>query len=149
MPHLFRLQDGELIKPGRPFPLTRPDASPVEGLWAGSATHEKIKWWLGKPGHELVQSAQVSEIGIKAEDDNELIWGDAPPGAHLMFVLLPAAPGKSYRLAKMVTTACTPAQTAYFRDKRCSLFGVLRSDGSIDVIPPLEPPSSSSTPRQH
>jgi len=53
----------------------------------------------------------------------EMIWGDAPPNARLFFVLVPE-PGKSYRLAKMVTTAATsPPQKAPFRHDRSALFG--------------------------
>ena len=68
-----------------------------------------------------------------------MVWGDAPAGARLLFVLLAREPGKDYRLAKMVTTAATPAQSAYFRHDRSALFGKLRPDGTIETILPLSP----------
>jgi hypothetical protein len=40
----------------------------------------------------------------------------------------------------MVTTAATPAQAAYFRHNRSSLFGQLQPDGTIHKISPLTPP---------
>jgi len=112
----------------------------VEGHWAGSAQDEKLEWWLRKPGSELVQSEAIAAVGSEADDDGELIWGDAPSGARLLFVLEEAPLGKNYRLAKMVTTAANAAQEAYFRHKRSALFGTLQPDGSIRKIPPPETP---------
>jgi hypothetical protein len=67
--------------------------------------------------------------------------GVSPPvEARLIFVLESQPPGKNYRLAKMVTTASTPAQILYFRHERFSLFGSLKPDGIIAKIPPLTPP---------
>jgi hypothetical protein len=40
----------------------------------------------------------------------------------------------------MVTNAANPAQAAYFRHDRVSLFGTLPPDGTIAAIPPLDPP---------
>src|SRR5688572_16897249 len=57
-------------------------------------------------------------------------------GARLLFVVLAPEPGKNYRLAKMAT----PAQAAYFRHARFSLFGKLNPDETIAKIPPLEAP---------
>ena len=101
---------------------------------------EKLDWWLRKAGNELVQSEVVAAIAVKADDNGEIIWGDAPAGARLLFVLEAPSPGKNYRLAKMVTTAATTAQIAYFRHERFSLFGALQPDGTIRKIPPIAPP---------
>lgn len=143
MPHLFRTIDEKLWKASQLIPLKLADGTPVEGIWAGSAQEEKLAWWLRKPGSELAQTGEVSEIAVKAEDTNKINWGAAPEGARLIFVLEAPTVGKSgqtYRLAKMVTTAATPAQIAYFRDERFSLFGTLNPDGTIARISPLSPP---------
>jgi hypothetical protein len=97
-------------------------------------------WHLRQPGSELAQSEEVSEVAIKADNDGEMIWGAAPPGASLLFVVLAPEPGKNYRLARMITTAATPAQWAYFRHARFSLFGRLNPNGTIAKMPPLESP---------
>lgn len=143
MPHFFRTADDKLCKASHPISLTLADGTPVEGIWAGSAQEEKLTWWLRKPGNELAQTGEVAEIAVKAEDTNKINWGRAPEGARLIFVLEAPTVGKTghtYRLAKMVTTAATPAQIAYFRDERFSLFGTLKPDGTIARIPPLPPP---------
>ena len=101
---------------------------------------EKLDWWLRKTGNELVQSELIAAIAVKADDNGEIIWGDAPAGARLLFVLEAPPPGKNYRLAKMITTAATTAQIAYFRHERFSLFGTLQPDGTIRKIPSITPP---------
>lgn len=143
MPHLFRTADDKLCKASHPISLTLADETPVEGIWAGSAQEEKLAWWLRKPGNELAQTGEVAEIAVKAEDTGKINWGRAPEGAKLIFVLEAPTVGKTghtYRLAKMVTTAATPEQIAYFRDERFSLFGTLKPDGTIARISPLPPP---------
>ena len=140
MPHLFQTPGGVERKPSTPIPLLLADSSSVEGIWAGSATDEKLGWWLAKPGNQIAQSELVSAIAAKADDNGEIIWGDAPNGARLIFVLEASPPGKNYRLAKMVTVAATPPQIAHFRHERSALFGTLQPDGSIKRIPPLNPP---------
>lgn len=143
MPHLFRTLDGKQWKAGQPIRLTLADGTKAEGIWAGSAQEEKLAWWLRKPGNVIAQTEDVSEIAVKAEDTGQINWGAAPKGAKVIFVLEAPTVGKkggSYRLAKMVTTAATPAQIACFHDERFSLFGTLQPDGSINRIPPLSPP---------
>jgi hypothetical protein len=143
MPHLFRTLDGKQWKPSQRIYLMLPNGAKVEGIWAGSAQEEKLAWWLRKPGNILAQTEEVAEIAVKAEDTGKINWGAAPKGARLIFVLEAPTVGKNgetYRLAKMVTTAATPAQIAYFRDERFSLFGKLQTDGSIDRVQPLSPP---------
>jgi hypothetical protein len=102
----------------------------------GETLEEK---WLCKAGTQLAQSEIISAFASKADDNDEMIWGDAPANARLLFVLVPQ-PGKSYRLAKMVTTAATSAQHAHFRHPRSALLGYLRPDGSIVRIAPIDPP---------
>lgn len=141
MPNLFRTLDGKIWKPKDSLPLTLPDGTTVEGIWAGSATEERLRdTWLRPAGNQLTQSEMVAAVASKADDDDEIIWGDAPAGARLFFVLTAREPGKDYRLAKLVTTAATPAQSAYFRHDRASLFGELEPNGSLAKIPPLTPP---------
>jgi len=140
MPNLFRTPDGHAWKASDEIPLTLADGTKVSGIWAGSAMEEKLDWWLRPFGNQLTQSEVISEIAVKADDTKEMIWGAAPPEARLFFVLEAMAPGKNYRLAKMVTTAATPAQVAYFRHERFSLFGKLGPDGSPGKIAPLPPP---------
>ena len=140
MPNLYRTSDGQERKPGTSLPLLLADGSMAAGIWAGSATEEKLDWWLRKPGNQLAQSEPVAAIAVKADNNGEIIWGDAPTGARLIFVLEAPPPGKSYRLAKMVTSAANPAQVACFRHERFSLFGTLKPDGIIRRIPPVAPP---------
>lgn len=143
MPHLFRTLDGRLWKASQPLDLTHADGTKVKGLWGGSAQNEKLEWRLSKPGHVLAQTEEVAEVAVRDDDTGEINWGPAPAGARLFFVLEPPITGKNgeaYRLAKMVTTATTREEAAYFRDTRFSLFGTFNSDGSIAIIPPLPPP---------
>lgn len=140
MPHQFRTADDRSRKAGQHIELTLADGTKVQGTWAGSAKEEMLEWWLSRPGNELAQTEQISEVAIKADDDHEMLWGAAPVGARLIFVLEPQQPGKNYRLARMVTTASTPAQVLYFRHERFALFGSLKPDGTLAKIPPLMPP---------
>lgn len=140
MPNLYRTLKGLIRKPGIPLPFQFADGGIEEAIWAGSATEEKLNWWLRDVGHQLAQSEAVAAVASKADDNGEMIWGDAPSEAKLLFVLVAPPPGKSYRLAKMVTTAANPAQAAYFRHDRACLFGTLQANGSIRKIPPLTPP---------
>lgn len=126
--------------------MTLADGTPVEGLWAGSAQGEKLGWWLKKPGHDLAQSEEVSAVAIRGEHTDQLRWGDTPAGAHLFFVLLPPQKSKSghtYRLARMVTTACTPEQERYFDDLRFALLGKFAPKGKVAKIAPLAPSEKS------
>jgi len=144
MPHLFRTHDGNEWKPGKPMALTLEDGTKVEGVWAGSAQVEKLPWWLSEPGSSLCQTDEVAAVAVRGEHTGETRWGNAPPGARLFFVLKPPQRGKNghaYRLAKLVTTASTEAQTKYFDDERFSLFGTFNPDGTIASIPSLPPPS--------
>jgi hypothetical protein len=140
MPNLFRTLQGEVRKPSVPLSFELADGQALQAIWAGSATEEKLEWWLNKAGNDLAQSEPVAAIASKADDDGEMIWADAPPGARLIFVVLGEEAGKGYRLAKMVTTAATPAQHAYFRHDRAALFGSLGPEGGIRRIAPLAPP---------
>src|SRR6478609_262997 len=107
MPNLFRTLDGKVWKASAPVSLTVSDGTAVEGLWAGSAMGETLEEkWLCRAGTQFAQSEIISAFASKADDNGEMIWGDAPPNARVLFVLVPQ-PGKSYRLAKMVTTAAT------------------------------------------
>lgn len=147
MPHLFRTLDGIERKPSTSIPLQLPDGSPIEGVWAGSATDEKLDWWLRKPGSQIAQGEPVAAIASKADDNGEIIWGDAPPGARLIFVLEAPPSGKNYRLAKMVTVTANSAQIAYFRHERFALFGTLQGDSRIQRIAPLAPPPPAAPPQ--
>ncbi|MES2658042.1 MAG: hypothetical protein V4689_05460 [Verrucomicrobiota bacterium] len=151
MPHQFHTTDGTDWKPGRPFPLQLADGSMVEGIWAGCAQHEKLGWWLKKPGNQLARSSEVSAIAIKGEDDGELRWGETPDAVCLFFVIEPPTMGKSgesYRLAKMVTIAATPEQVAFFQDERFALLGKWDANREISIIPPLTPPPAPPAQRQ-
>jgi hypothetical protein len=143
MPHLFRTLDGKLWKASHPLDLAHADGTKAEAVWGGSAQEEKLTWWLAKPGHQLAQTQEVAAVAVRDDETDQINWGDAPPGARLFFVLEPpvkAKDGTSYRIAKMVTNAVTPAQLAYFRETRFALFGTLHPDGSLSRIPPLPPP---------
>jgi len=136
----FRSVVGKEWKPGQPLPLELVDGTPAEGVWAGFATREKLAWWTRQPGNELAQGEAVAEIAERADDSGEMIWGAVPEGSRLLFVVEPSPVGKNYRLAKMVTTAATAEQSAYFRHGRYPVLGKLRRDSSIEEIAPLAPP---------
>jgi hypothetical protein len=146
MPHRFRTKDGTVYGPGgkTPFPVRLVDGSETIVIWGGCAQNEKLGWWLKKPGHEIGESAElVVGIAIEAEDTKEFIWGDAPEGARLIWVVEPptvSKAGTTYRLAKMVTVEATPEQLAYFRDTRFALLGTLDEAGKVRAIPALKPP---------
>ena len=140
MCNLYRDGKGDVWKPGQKVPVMFADGTESEGVWAGSAREEKLDWWLGKAGNVLAQSELVTEVAFKADDDGELQWGQAPEGAHLLFVVEAPPPGKKYRLARMITARANPGQVAYFRHDRFSLFGTLASDGTIERIQPPPAP---------
>ncbi|QJE96229.1 hypothetical protein [Luteolibacter luteus] len=153
MPHCFRTIDGKIrsAAKGSLTPFVQRDGTLVEAQWAGSAQSEKLGWWERKPGYQLVRTAElVAEIGIKAEDDNELNWGAVPAGAYMFFILQPVTVGKNgepYRLAQLVTAEATPAEFAFFRDTRSALFGVFGPEGQILKMEPLEPPPPKPPPQ--
>lgn len=64
MPNAFRAADGTLWKAGLHIPLTLPDGSIATEKWAGSATEEKLGWWL-RPGtgNVLAHTMPVAAIG--------------------------------------------------------------------------------------
>jgi hypothetical protein len=145
MPHRFRSKEGKVYGPGSktPFAVWFPDGTEAEVIWGGCAQNEKLGWWLRKPGHGIAQTGEVAAVAIEAEDTGEFVWGDAPEGARLIFVVEPptvSKSGSSYRLAKMVTVEATPEQLAYFRDTRFALLGRLDGTGKVAEIAPLEPP---------
>ena len=143
MPHLFRTLDGTLYKASHSISVTLIDGTKAEAIWGGSAQEEKLEWWLRKPGHQLGQTEAVAEVAVRNDDTDEIAWGAAPRGARVFFVLegpTLAKSGGSYRIAKLVTTAVTPSQLAYFNDTRFALFGTFNRDGSIARIAPLEAP---------
>ncbi|MBL9144421.1 MAG: hypothetical protein JNM99_12150 [Verrucomicrobiaceae bacterium] len=143
MPHQFRTVDQRVWKASQAIVLWRADGSRVEGIWGGSATEERLDWWLRKPGNELTQTDEIAAVAVRDDESKEVRWGDAPQGARLFFVLEAPVIGKSgeaYRLAKMVTTAATSAQASYFCDDRFALLGRFNSEGLISRMQPLAPP---------
>ena len=152
MPHLFRNRDDKQWKPRDLISFLLANGQIVQAIWAGSAQVEKLAWWLSKPNNELAQSEhEVAAVAVRAEDTKQIAWGDAPVGARLIFVVeAPATSktGETYRLAKMVTAAATPEQVTYFHEDRFALFGNLRPDGTLEIIPPLKPPPPSSSSNQ-
>lgn len=144
MPHAFRTIDGRPWKTGQPFITTLKDGTGAVSVWGGCARHETLQEkWLYVRGNELAEGPLVSEVAITEEETGIMRWGPAPPGARLLFVLLPVVTGKNgqdYRLAKLITTEATAGELAYFRDNRVALFGTLAPDGQIQIIPPVTPP---------
>ncbi|EDY15892.1 hypothetical protein CfE428DRAFT_6584 [Chthoniobacter flavus Ellin428] len=140
MPNLFRTPDGKIWKANARIPLWLADGTTLEEHWAGSAKHETLdEKWRSRAGSQIAQTEIVAAIASRADDNGEMIWGDAPPNTRLLFVVVPER-GKGYSLARMVTTAATKAQQAHFRHDRSALFGHLKPDGSIAIISPLDPP---------
>ncbi|WP_395745788.1 hypothetical protein [Prosthecobacter sp.] len=143
MCNIYRTTDGKVWKASQKVDLSRADGSKVEGVWGGSAKQEKLDWWLKKPGHELTQTAEVAAVGVKDNKTEDVAWGDAPEGAHLLFVLEAPVVGKNgapYRIAKMVTREATEGEASYFQEPRCSLFGTMTADRGIRRLSPLPAP---------
>lgn len=150
MCNIYRTKKGRVCTAGKPVDLSLADGSKTEGVWGGSAQEEKLDWWLKKPGHELTQTMEVAEIGVRDNKTEDTAWAAAPEGTHLLFVLEAPAMAKNgtpYRIAKMVTRKATEAEAAYFQEPRCALFGRMKPDGGITRIPPLPPPPPKQ-PRQ-
>lgn len=143
MCNIYRTKKGKVCKAGKPVDLSLADGSKTEGVWGGSATEEKLDWWLKKPGNELTQTDEVAEVGVKDTKTDDIAWAQAPDGAHLLFVLEAPVVGKNgapYRIAKMVTREATKAEAAYFREPRSALFGTMKPDRSIRRLSPLAAP---------
>lgn len=87
MPHLFRTTDGRLWKASQTVVVTRADGTKLEGVWGGSAREERLDWWLSEPGSELAQTDEVAEVAVRDDDTKEVVWGPAPAGARIFFVL--------------------------------------------------------------
>jgi hypothetical protein len=138
MPNAFRTTTGDLWRAGQSIPLTLPDGTVVTERWAGSAKEERLDWWL-RPGsgNQLAHTPSVAAIGTN--DSGELLWADAAPGSHAFFVIVAPEPGKSYRLAKMVTATAEPALAVAIRHDRFALLGRLTPDGTIEKLTPPEP----------
>jgi hypothetical protein len=138
-------------KAGDYIPLVLTSGEIIQAKWAGSARMENLAWWQRQPGNELTQiDTEVAGVAVRASDTKQIAWGDAPAGARLIFLVEAetiSKEGKPYRLAKMVTVAATPEQEVYFHEDRFALFGNLRPDGTIEIIPPLKPPPPSSSPQ--
>lgn len=143
MCNIYRTKKGKVCKAGKPVDLSLADGSKTQGVWGGSATEEKLDWWIKKPGHELTQTDEVAEVGVKDNKTDDIAWAEAPDGARLLFVLEAPVMGKNgapYRIAKMVTREATQAEAAYFQEPRCALFGTMKPDRSIRKISPLPAP---------
>lgn len=138
MPNAFRTTTGELWRAGQSIPLTLPDGAVVTEKWAGSAKEERLDWWL-RPGsgNQLAFTSPVAAIGTN--DSGEFLWADAAPGSHAFFVIVAPESGKSYRLAKMVTAAASPALAAAIRHDRFALLGRLMPRGDIEKVLPPDP----------
>jgi hypothetical protein len=146
MPNAFRTATGEIWRAGQQIPLTLTDGSVVTEKWAGSAKEERLDWWLRRDsGNLLACTVPVAAIGTN--DSGELLWADAPPDVRAFFVIVAPEPGKNYRLAKMVTTAASPALSAAIRHDRFALLGVLTTGGTVQKTSPPEP-SASPPPAQ-
>jgi len=139
----FRSISGKEWRPGDEIPLELIDGPAATGIWAGCAQQEKLDWWIKQQGGQLAQMAEpVAEIAEGSKIvSKKLTWGPAPEEAHLLFVLLPALPGKSYALTKLITTAARADQEAYFQNHRFPLLGSLEN-GKIQVKPPLVAPDA-------
>lgn len=115
----------------------------LKGRWAGSATHDKLKsYWLSKrfPGNQLVQiTKDVTGISETDRETGEDIWAPAPEGTRLFFVLEASPPGRSYRLAKLVTVKARPEERAYFRQENDSVPLTGRIENKEIVPVPLPP----------
>jgi hypothetical protein len=137
MPNAFRTTAGEIWRAGQHIPLALADGSVVTEKWAGSATEEKLDWWLRRgSGNLLARTVPVAAIGTN--DGGDFVWADAPPDAHAFFVIASES-GKNYRLAKMVTTAASPAMAAAIRHDRFALLGRFTETGVIEKMTPPEP----------
>lgn len=120
------------------------DGMEYAGKWAGSATHEKLgSFWLSKrfPGNQLLQIPdEVTAVSETDRDTKETVWTQAPPDTRLFFLLEASPPGRSYRLAKLVTIKATDEQRAYFNNENESVPFTGRYEGEALIHVPLPPP---------
>lgn len=69
MPNAFRAITGEVWRAGQHVSLTLADGTPVAEKWAGSATEERLHWWLrAETGNLLATTAPVAAVGTNRND---------------------------------------------------------------------------------
>lgn len=143
MPHHSRKHNGLVGKARRRIPFLLPDGVEAEGMGSSPVQNEMLDWWLEKSGFELAQQTEpVPAVAVRAADTNEVYWGKPPHGARPFFVMETEGMGKDGRPVRPVRVPAAeapPQQTAYFRDVRFALLGIMNSDGSISVIEPVTP----------
>ena len=109
------VQFGKVIKPGEPAMvlMNGPGGdyeAPVESIFGGPARKESRIYWLNSLRASEVVIPGVSRFGEQHEITHQQTWEELPPGSALRGFLLPAPPGKSYRLLKVITQPATPDQ---------------------------------------
>lgn len=90
----------------------------TEAVFGGPAKRESRNYWIHREGAVDVIVPNVSRFGEKNKTTGEQGWEDVPPGSSLEGLLLPRAPGKDYRLLKIVTQPATSDQIARLGNDR-------------------------------
>ena len=137
----FRSVVGKEWKPGDSLPLELVDGTPAGAFWTGFPPLKNLdgggEKTLATALHKLAIMSLRSPNGMVAL--REIVFGPAPQQARLLFIVEPAFPGKSYRLARMQTAAASPTISSPTLTTGDFLFlGVLKEDGSIEEIEPIK-----------
>jgi hypothetical protein len=93
-----------------------------EAIFGGPARRESRAYWEKREGAEPVLIPGIERFGEKDKTTGAQNWEDVATHSAMEGLLLPAPPGKDYRLLKVVTQPATAEQTARFGNDRVPAF---------------------------
>jgi hypothetical protein len=122
------VQNGREVRPGqRATVLMRGPGGEFElafdeAIFGGPARSESRAYWQKREGAEPVLIPGIERFGEKNKATGAQNWEEVPPYNAMEGLLLPAPPGKDYRLLKIVTQPATAEQIQRFGNDRVPLF---------------------------